>query len=53
MRASGGVEKSGLELNRAGQIVVEPNLLAKGEQSIFALGDCARDPETSMLTSAI
>ena len=41
IRASGGVEKSGLELNRAGQIVVEPNLLAKGADSIFALGDCA------------
>ena len=32
---------SGLELNRAGQVVVGPNLLAKGDQSIFALGDCA------------
>ena len=41
IRASGGVEKSGLELNRAGQIVVETNLLAKGADSIFALGDCA------------
>jgi NADH:ubiquinone reductase (H+-translocating) len=30
-----------LELNRAGQIVVDPNLLAKGEQHIFAVGDCA------------
>ena len=30
-----------MELNRAGQVVVGPNLLAKGEQHIFALGDCA------------
>ena len=41
IRASGGVEKSGLELNRAGQVVVGPDLLAKGEQHTFALGDCA------------
>jgi NADH dehydrogenase len=41
IRAPGGFEKSGLELNRAGQIVVEPNLQAKGADSIFALGDCA------------
>ena len=41
IRASCSFNRSGLELNRAGQIVVEPNLLAKGEQHIFALGDCA------------
>jgi NADH dehydrogenase len=41
IRASGGVEKSGLELNRAGQVVVGSDLLAKGEQHTFALGDCA------------
>jgi NADH:ubiquinone reductase (H+-translocating) len=41
IRASSSFDESGLELNRAGQIVVGPNLLAKGEQSIFALGDCA------------
>jgi NADH:quinone reductase (non-electrogenic) len=41
IRASGSFEDSGLELNRAGQVVVGPNLLAKGEQHIFALGDCA------------
>lgn len=41
IRASGSFNESGLELNRAGQVVVGPNLLAKGEQSIFALGDCA------------
>jgi NADH dehydrogenase len=41
IRAPGGFEKSGLELNPAGQIVVEPNLQAKGADSIFALGDCA------------
>jgi NADH dehydrogenase len=41
IRASGSFDKSGLELNRAGQVVVGPNLLAKGEQNIFALGDCS------------
>ena len=41
IRASGSFDESGLELNRAGQVVVGPNLLAKGDQSIFALGDCA------------
>jgi NADH:quinone reductase (non-electrogenic) len=41
IRASGSFDDSGLELNRAGQVVVGPNLLAKGEQHIFALGDCA------------
>ena len=39
--ASGSFEDSGVELNRAGQVVVGPNLLARGEQHIFALGDCA------------
>jgi NADH:ubiquinone reductase (H+-translocating) len=41
IRASGSFNESGLELNRAGQLVVGANLLVKGEQSIFALGDCA------------
>jgi NADH dehydrogenase len=41
IRASGSFDDSGLELNRAGQVAVGPNLLAKGEQHIFALGDCA------------
>jgi NADH dehydrogenase len=41
IRASSSFDESGLEFNRAGQIVVGPNLLAKGEQSIFAIGDCA------------
>jgi NADH dehydrogenase len=41
IRASGSIDESGLELSRAGQVVVGPNLMAKGEQSIFALGDCA------------
>jgi NADH:ubiquinone reductase (H+-translocating) len=41
IRASDIVEKSGLELTRTGQIRVEANLLARGETSIFALGDCA------------
>jgi NADH:ubiquinone reductase (H+-translocating) len=41
IRASDSFDESGLELNRAGQLVVSPNLLVKGQQSIFALGDCA------------
>ena len=41
IRASVSFNESGLELSRAGQIVVGSNLLAKGEQCIFALGDCA------------
>jgi NADH:ubiquinone reductase (H+-translocating) len=41
IRASDSFVESGLELNRAGQVMVGPNLLAKGEQSVFALGDCA------------
>jgi NADH:ubiquinone reductase (H+-translocating) len=41
IRASDIFRESGLELNHAGQVVVAPNLLAKGEQCVFALGDCA------------
>ena len=41
IRASSSFDESGLELNRAGQVVVGPNLLAKGERDIFAVGDCA------------
>ena len=41
IRASGSFDECRLELNRAGQVVVGPNLLAKGERSISALGDCA------------
>jgi NADH:quinone reductase (non-electrogenic) len=41
IRASGSFNGSELQLNRADQVVVGPNLLAKGEESIFALGDCA------------
>ena len=41
IRASSGFDESGLEISRAGQIVVETNLMAKGDQHIFALGDCA------------
>jgi NADH dehydrogenase len=41
VRASTTLDKSGLELNRAGQVVVQPNLLARSDPSIFALGDCA------------
>jgi len=31
----------GLEVNRANQVVVEPSLQARGDNSVFALGDCA------------
>jgi NADH dehydrogenase len=41
VRASTTLDKSGLKFNRAGQVVVQPNLLAEGDTSIFALGDCA------------
>jgi NADH dehydrogenase len=41
IRASGSFSASGLQLNRAEQVVVGPDLLANGEQAIFALGDCA------------
>ena len=41
VRASTTLDKSGLELNRAGQVVVQRNLLARNDPSIFALGDCA------------
>jgi NADH dehydrogenase len=41
IRASASVDESGLNRNRTGQVEVGPNLLAKGEQCIFALGDCA------------
>lgn len=41
VRASTDLGQSGLELNRAGQVAVHANLLAKGDTSIFALGDCA------------
>jgi len=40
IRASDSFDKSGLELNRVGRVVVGPNLLAK-EQSTFALDDFA------------
>ena len=54
IRASCSFNQSGLELNRAGQVVVEPNLLAKGEQHILALGDCATlVPEGAETTIAI
>ena len=41
VRASTTLDRSGLELNRAGQVVVQQNLLARNDPSIFALGDCA------------
>jgi NADH:ubiquinone reductase (H+-translocating) len=41
IHASGSFNESGMQLNRAGQVVVGANLLASGEQFIFALGDCA------------
>jgi NADH dehydrogenase len=41
IRASDSFAGSGLEVNRVGQVVVGANLLAKDEQRIFAVGDCA------------
>jgi NADH:ubiquinone reductase (H+-translocating) len=41
VRASTSLHTSGLQLNRSGQVLVQPNLLAKSDASIFALGDCA------------
>jgi NADH:quinone reductase (non-electrogenic) len=41
IRASDNFGASGLELNRACQVLVGRNLLAMGEQCVFALGDCA------------
>jgi NADH dehydrogenase len=41
IRASDNFADSGLELNRAGQVVIGSNLLAKGDRCIFAVGDCA------------
>jgi len=41
VRASTSLDNSGLELNRAGQVVVQPKSLTKSDSSIFALGDCA------------
>lgn len=41
IRASEAVGDSGLDRNRARQIVVAPNLQAKGDAAIFAVGDCS------------
>lgn len=35
------IAKCGGEVDRAGRIIVEENLLAKGSDSLFAIGDCA------------
>jgi NADH:quinone reductase (non-electrogenic) len=41
IHAASSFDESGLQFNPASQVVVGPDLRAKGEQSIFALGDCA------------
>lgn len=41
IRAANGIAGCGLELNKLGQVVVAPNLLASGEDCIFAVGDCS------------
>lgn len=41
IRASEAVGNCGLELNRAHQIVVAPNLQARNDEAIFAVGDCS------------
>lgn len=35
------IAKCGGEVDRAGRIIVEENLLVKGSQNVFAIGDCA------------
>src|SRR4030095_4784080 len=41
VRASTTLDKSGLELHRAGQVVIHRTLLPTSAPSILALGDCA------------
>ncbi len=41
IRAANALEGGGLEYSRGNQIVVGPNLHAKGDERIFALGDCS------------
>ena len=41
VRASTTLDRSGLDLNRSGQVLVQQNLLARNDPSILALGDCA------------
>lgn len=41
IRASAIFGASGLELNRARQVIVAPNLQARGDDRIFAVGDCS------------
>jgi NADH dehydrogenase len=41
IRASEIFDASGLELDRARQVVVAPNLQARGDDRIFAVGDCS------------
>ncbi|MDG5487769.1 FAD-dependent oxidoreductase [Sphingomonas sp. BGYR3] len=41
IRAAAVFEGSGLATNRAGQILITPDLMAEGSRRIFALGDCA------------
>lgn len=41
IQASNELSDSGLQLNRAGQVLIGPDLLALDQQRIFAIGDCA------------
>lgn len=41
IRATSTLAESGLQLNAAGQVEIGSNLLATGEQRVFAIGDCA------------
>jgi NADH:ubiquinone reductase (non-electrogenic) len=41
VRISPLIEKLNLEKNKRGQVIVEPTLLARGQERVFALGDVA------------
>ena len=41
VRAQDFVKDCGAEVDRAGRVIVEENLLVKGSDRIFAIGDCA------------
>ena len=41
VRAQDFIKDCGSEVDRAGRIIVEPNLLVPGSDCVFAIGDCA------------
>ena len=44
VRAQDFIKDCGGEVDRAGRVVVEENLLVKGSERVFAIGDCANFP---------